>query len=175
MTPSLRTLSLLVAVAAGAAVAAALVAQHWGGLVPCPLCLLERWPWRAAIVLALLAHIAPARFVRPLLALAALAVAAGAAIAAIHVGVERHFWPSPLSQCQAPVLTGSIADRLAALPATPSMSCEDPVYLIPAIPLSMATMDMLYAMIVAATLVFLLADRRRTHEGRNEAPRRPAA
>ncbi|HKM64196.1 MAG TPA: disulfide bond formation protein B [Acidisphaera sp.] len=162
MTLSLRTLSVLTALAAGFALAAALVAQHWVGLVPCPLCLLERWPWRVSIALSLLAFIAPARAVKPLLALAGLTIFADAALAFVHVGVERHFWPSPLPQCQAPVLTGSIADRLRALPAEPSMSCEDPVYLIPAIPLSMATMNMLYSLVVAVGLAIFLLDRRRT-------------
>ena len=31
---------------------AALLSQYWGGLTPCELCLLERWPWWVAIAIA---------------------------------------------------------------------------------------------------------------------------
>ena len=166
MRLSLPTISLVTATAAAFALAVALASQHWMGLVPCPLCLLERWPWRAAIVLGLIAFVTPARIARPLLVLAAVVILADAAVAFVHVGVEHRLWPSPLPECQAPLLSGSIADRLRTLPAEPSASCQDALYLVPAIPISMATMDMAYALVVAAGLAILLLNGRRTHEGR---------
>lgn len=154
-----RTLAVLAALGAAAALGLAYASEIWGELVPCPLCLLERWPYRIVIVLGLLAAISPARLVRPLVMLAILCLAADAAIAAVHVGVEFGWWPSPLPECMAPHISGaSIAERLASMPARPSKSCEDPTFLIPGIPLSMAAMNMLYAVGFGAVLgVFLRA------------------
>ena len=45
----------------GRAGAGAYALENWAGLVPCALCLLERWPYRIAFVLGLLAVVAAAR------------------------------------------------------------------------------------------------------------------
>jgi disulfide bond formation protein DsbB len=160
---SVRTLALISALAAGAALAAALASETWDGLVPCALCLLERWPYRMAIVLALAAVIVPPRLARALLVLAVLAVLVGATLAFVHVGVEAHWWPSPLPECAAPRFTGgSIAERLASMPARPAKPCDDPSYLIPGLPLSMAAMNLIYALAFALVLAIFLwrSDRR---------------
>jgi disulfide bond formation protein DsbB len=161
--PALRTVALFSALAAGFALGLALVSEYWGGLVPCALCLLERWPYRAAIVFALLAAVVPPGLARPLLLLVMLAMAAAAALGVVHVGVEQHYWPSPLPECAAPSFSGgSIAERLAQLPARPAKPCEDATYLIPALPVSMAAMSLLFALAFAlALVVFLWRDRRR--------------
>ena len=115
-----RTLAVFAALGAAAALGIAYAAEIWGGLVPCALCLLERWPYRVVIVLGLLAAIAPRSLVRVSLVLAVVALLADAAIAAVHVGVELQWWPSPLPECAAPHLSGgSIAERLASMPARP--------------------------------------------------------
>src|ERR1700674_234909 len=97
--PPPRTLAVLAALAAAAALAFAYVLEIWAELPPCALCLLERWPYRIVIVLGLLAAVAPNRFVRFFLMLAVLCLLADAAIAAVHVGVELGWWPSPLPEC----------------------------------------------------------------------------
>jgi disulfide bond formation protein DsbB len=67
--------------------------------------------------------------------------------------VEWGLWPSPLPECAAPRLgTGSIAERLAAMPAHPAKPCDDPTYLIPRLPVSMAEMNFLYALLISALL-----------------------
>ena len=114
----MRSLALLSAIAAGFALGLAEASEHWGGLVPCALCLLERWPYRVAIVLSLIAFVVPRQVARWLLVLVVLAVLVGAGIAVVHVGVEQHYWPSPLPECAAPRLgAGSIAERLAQMPS----------------------------------------------------------
>lgn len=71
----------------------ALLFQHVGGLAPCPLCLWQRYPHVAVILLALPALVVVrARFQAALLTLAALALVAGAGIAGFHVGVEQGWW-----------------------------------------------------------------------------------
>ncbi len=160
---SIRNVAILSALAAGFALGLALASERWGGLVPCALCLLERWPYRAAIVISLIAVVTPRAVARPLLALVILTMLAGVVLAAIHVGVEWKLWPSPLPECAAPHLTGgSIADRLAQMPSRPSKPCDEPTFLIPGLPLSMAAMNLLYALIFAAVLGWVLWKDRRS-------------
>lgn len=163
LTPSLRTLGLLSALGAGAALAAALAIETWGGLAPCELCLVERWPYRGAIVLALLAFIVPPRIARVLLVLVVLTLLGDAALGFIHVGVEAHWWPSPLPECAAPRFTGgSIAEQLAHMSARPAKPCDDPSYLIPGLPVSLAAMNLIYALAFAVGLAIFVwrSDRR---------------
>jgi disulfide bond formation protein DsbB len=158
--PSLRLLAILAALVAAAGLGFAHALEIWGEIVPCALCLLERWPYRIVIVLGLLAALAPNRLVRSILILAILCLLADAAIAGVHVGVEMGWWPSPLPECAAPHFTGgSIADRLASMPARPAKPCDEPTFLIPAIPLSLAAMNMLFALAFAALLTISMADR----------------
>jgi disulfide bond formation protein DsbB len=153
-----RTLAVLVALGAAAALGIAYAAEVWGELVPCALCLVERWPYRVVVVLGVLAAIAPRGLVRTLLALAIICLLADAAVAAVHVGVELHWWPSPLPECAAPHLSGSsITERLASMPARPGKPCDEPSFLIPAIPLSMAAMNLLFALAFAVVLTISLA------------------
>jgi disulfide bond formation protein DsbB len=146
-----RAWGLIAAIAAAAALGVAVASERWGGLVPCALCLLERWPYRIAIVLGLAAALLPAQMARIALGLLALTMLGGLVLGVIHVGVEVHWWPSPLPECAAQVSRGgSVADLLASMPAAPSKPCDDPTYLIPGLKLSMAAMNLIFAGLVAA-------------------------
>ena len=148
---------LLATLAAGAALGIALGSEWWGGLVPCALCLLERWPYRIAIGLGLLGLVLPVRVARPMLGLVVLAMLAGTALAVVHVGVEQHAWPSPLTECAAPHLSGqTAAERLAEMPARPGKPCDAPTYLVPGLPLSMAAMNLIYSLVFAGLLALFL-------------------
>lgn len=162
-TPSLRTLALISALGAGGALAAALAIERFVGLAPCALCLLERWPYRVAIVVALLAFIAPPVLARALLVLVVLTLLSDVALAFIHVGVEAHWWPSPLPECAAPrFIGGTIAERLASMPAIPAKPCDDPSYLFPGLPVSLAMMNLMFALVFAVVLaIFLWRSERR--------------
>lgn len=153
---SYRGFGLAAAIAAAAALGIAQMAEHWGGLVPCALCLLERWPYRVAVVLGLAAAFLPGRAARAVLGLLALTVLTGAGFAAIHVGVEFHWWPSPLPECAAPTFGGgSIAERLARMPAVPAKPCDDPTYLVRGLPLSIAEMNLLFAAAFTAATAWI--------------------
>lgn len=150
---SLRTVALLSLLVAFAALAFARSSEYWGGFVPCALCLLERWPLRIVIVLGMLGMILPRPASRVLLGLAALTLLGDAAIAFVHIGVEFHWWRSPLPECAAPVLHGgSIAERLASMPARPSKPCDQPSFLIPGLPVSFAMMNLWFSLAFAAVL-----------------------
>src|SRR5207237_9800068 len=80
---------------------AALLSQYWGGLAPCELCLLQRWPWMAAISISLIALLVGGRPALPWVALAlALVFALRVVLAFYHVGVERE-WLAGTTACPA--------------------------------------------------------------------------
>jgi len=149
-------------IAAGAVLAAAFGAERFLGIVPCALCLLERWPWRIAVVIALAGFLLPRRPARLALALAGLVVLGGAGIAGLHVGVEAKLWPSPLPECAAPHFTGgSIAERLASMPARPAKPCDEATYIVPGLPVSTAAMNLIASLVFsAAVATFLWRSRR---------------
>jgi len=148
-------------VLSGAALAAALASEAWLGLVPCALCLWERWPYRVAVGLGLLALLLP-RWNKLLLWLMALALLAGAGLGLVHVGVEQGWWPSPLPECAAPNLGGgTVAERLARMPARPAKPCDEPTFLVPGLPVSMALMNLLFAL-AAAGFLAISASRQRS-------------
>lgn len=143
--------ALNVAILSALALTAAWFSERVLGLVPCALCLWERWPYRAAIVLGLLAAALPRIPAHVARALLILALLAGAGLGVVHVGVEQGWWPSPLPECQAPSFrSGTVAERLAAMPARPAKPCDEPTYLVPGLPVSMAAMNLVLSLALAA-------------------------
>jgi disulfide bond formation protein DsbB len=161
----LQMAGLAAAVLAGLGLLTAILSESWAGLVPCALCLLERWPYRATILLGALSLASP-RGARLLVSLAALAMLASAALGGLHVGVETGQWPSPLPECAAPQLGGgTMAERLARMPDKPAKPCDEPTYLVPGLPLSMAAMNLVLSLVLAgalATAAWPRAEVRRT-------------
>jgi disulfide bond formation protein DsbB len=142
----------------GVALAVALGSEHFLGLIPCALCLVERWPYRIVIGLGLLAVALPARPARLLCWAIVLVLCVSAASGVLHVGVEQRWWPSPLPECTAPDLSGlSPAERFARMPLRPAKSCEDADYPIPFIPISFAQGLLIYALASAGLMAILLA------------------
>jgi disulfide bond formation protein DsbB len=145
--------------------AVALGSERFQGLIPCAFCLLERKPYYAGVIVGVIALLMPRRAARALLWLVVALLAVASVASAIHVGVQWHWWPDPLPECRAPDFTGmTMAQRLAAMPARPAKLCEDPDYLIPAIPISYPEMGVLYALAVSAGLaMWLNATKGRRH------------
>lgn len=157
MLSRLRLALALSALAAAAALGVAFASEWWGGLVPCALCLLERWPYRIAIGVGLVGLVLPHKLARLAGWLLVLAMLAAAVLAFVHVGVEQGVWPSPLPECAVPhFASGSIAERLASMPLRPSKPCDAPTFLVPGLPLSMAAMNLIYALVFAAWLTMFL-------------------
>jgi disulfide bond formation protein DsbB len=104
----------VVLVVSAAVIGAALLSQYWGGLDPCELCLLERWPWWAAIAISALVWIAGDRL-PPTGAVLVLALVffVSAGIGFYHVGVEQHWFPGP-SACTASGAAATSVDALRA-------------------------------------------------------------
>lgn len=88
-----KTLILMAAGGSAALLAGAFFFQ-WLGYLPCKMCLWQRWPHAAAIVIGILAFFVPAP---ALLWLGALAAATTAGIGLYHSGVEQRWWEGPTS------------------------------------------------------------------------------
>jgi disulfide bond formation protein DsbB len=103
-----------VLVASAAVLGGALVSQYWGGLAPCELCLLQRWPWAVAIVISFVATMVGSRPALPWVALLLAAVfVVSSGFAFYHVGVEQHWFAGP-GACSG---AATAADTLEALKA----------------------------------------------------------
>ena len=119
MLASRRNLILLASLGSAATLAAAFAFQYLGGLFPCQLCLWQRWPHAAAVVIG---GLALATGWRELLWLGALAALTTAGIGVFHVGVEQGWWDG-LASCSA----GSIAGISAADLLNPAIELAAPV------------------------------------------------
>jgi disulfide bond formation protein DsbB len=109
-----------------ALMAGALGSQYIGHLFPCEMCHWQRWPHYAAIGLALLAFLIPEKPLgRILVALAIVAIMTSGAIGVFHAGVEYHWWKG-ITRCAAPAVTGSYAEMMAQIMATPAIQCDQP-------------------------------------------------
>ena len=121
------TAAIAMALIASATIAGAWFFQLALDIVPCPMCLEQRWAYYAIIPLALLIAIAAklgaSRGVLIAgLALIALAALGSAVYGAYHAGVEWKFWPGPTS-CTGPGLNlgggGSLLDQLDKVKVVP--------------------------------------------------------
>ncbi|MCQ9155399.1 disulfide bond formation protein B [Acidomonas methanolica] len=155
-----RLAGLILVAAAVAALGCAWYVQHVMGIVPCELCLLARWPWRVVLVLGVAGCVLPYRAGRWAAMLSLPVLAVSVAIAVAHVGVEQHWWPSPFPSCRAPEFhPGSFRERLASMPLRPSKPCDAATYLW-GLPLSMAALSGLFALVVAGLAVLGLRQSR---------------
>lgn len=101
MIRSARSLSIqafagFVLAASAAVLGAALYSQYWGGLVPCELCVLQRWPWAAAITISIVALFVGQSRSLPWVALVlGLVFLVSIGFAFYHFGVEQHWFAGP--------------------------------------------------------------------------------
>ena len=152
--------TLLILLAAGgsaAALAGAFAFQYVGGMAPCHLCLLQRYPHAVAVVIGALALLIPRTILARLLPLAGAAAAlTTAAIADYHTGVERHWWLGPSTCTSGSIARISAKDLLAQIQAAPVVKCDQVAWQM--FSLSMATWNMLASLVLVA--IWLLAFRK---------------
>lgn len=140
-----------------ALMAGALGSQYIGGLVPCEMCMWQRWPHYAAIVAAALSFVVPPRPARMLLVLVAGAlIALSGAIGIFHAGVEYQWWDG-ITACSTTTVLGDPMAMLEAALRKPLVSCEIPQWTLFGI--SLAGFNAILSLIGAAA-IFALAPRR---------------
>ena len=151
-----RTRLIILAMAGSLAMlAGAFAFQYIGGLAPCHLCLLQRWPHAAAVAIGLLALAIPGRLL-PLAGAAAALTTAGIGI--YHTGVERLWWAGPTS-CSAGSIAGlDVKDLLdPSIVVAPVIRCDEVAWQM--LGLSMASWNVVLSLGLA--LIWLLAARSR--------------
>ena len=139
---------------------AALLAGAWGfqligHLYPCEMCHWQRWPHYAALPLALLAFV-PGMPQRPLVALAAIAIAISGAIGVAHAGVEYHWWQG-FTPCTSTFSSGG--DTLTAIMNAPVVRCDAPQWTFAGI--SLAGFNAIVSLSGALVILVLLTRRSR--------------
>jgi disulfide bond formation protein DsbB len=115
-------LILLAAGGSAALLLGALAFQYIGGLPPCPMCIWQRWPHLAAVLLGGLALAVPGAAL-PLLGAAAAASTGG--IGVYHTGVERGWWQGPDTCVAGPIGGLSSEDLLAQIMTAPVVRCDE--------------------------------------------------
>jgi disulfide bond formation protein DsbB len=158
----------LMAALAVAAVAAVTLAGAWFfelvlDIVPCPLCLEQRYAYYLAVPLGLLVAVAAAKgaprgVVMVGLVLLALAALANAGLGAYHAGVEWGFWQGP-TDCTGPMLDlskGGLLDNLDKVKVVP---CDKVQWRF--LGLSLAGYNVLISLLMAAIAAWGVAASRR--------------
>lgn len=121
-----RRFAAFVLVASVAVLGAALLSQYWGGLAPCELCLLQRWPWGTAIVVSFVATMAGNRAALPWLALLlAFVFAVSSVLAFYHVGVEQHWFSGPTACSDAATRAQTVESLKAQLLHRQPVRCDE--------------------------------------------------
>lgn len=149
---SARLLIALATLGSAALLAGAYAFQYLGGLQPCHLCWLQRYPHMAAVAIGLLALLLPTSRLTPLLSWAGAAAAlTTAAYGAYHTGVERHWWPGPSTCTSGSISNLSAKDLLAQIQAAPVVQCDQVAWEMWG--LSMASWNMLASLVLVGLWV----------------------
>ncbi|WP_341365933.1 disulfide bond formation protein B [Yoonia sp. BS5-3] len=94
---------------------------QWLGYLPCAMCLWQRWPHAAAIIIGLLGLKIPGRAM-PILG--AVAAASTGSIGFYHMGVERDWWEGPSSCTGGGQLQGLDGASLLAVEGPKVIMCD---------------------------------------------------
>ena len=153
MTNNFRNLALTAAAGSLALLVGAFIFQAFG-YAPCELCLLQRWPHVAAILVGGAVYVTGWRQLSWVGALAALTTAL---IGIYHTGIERGFWQGPTT-CTANGVTGvSAEDLLNQILQAPLIRCDEVAWSL--FGLSMASWNAVLSLGLA--ILWLAAVRRR--------------
>ncbi|MGB5836001.1 MAG: disulfide bond formation protein B [Albidovulum sp.] len=147
-----KTLILLAAGGSALLLLGAFIFQYFG-YAPCKLCLWQRWPHGAAIVIGGVALLVGGRW---LAVAGAVAATVTGALGVYHTGVERGWWPGPDTCSSGGALDGSAEDLLNQILAAPLIRCDEVAWSL--MGLSMASWNAVFSFVLAA--IWIAAVRR---------------
>jgi disulfide bond formation protein DsbB len=149
-----RWIALLVPVAL---LAGALGSQFLGGLVPCEMCMWQRWPHYAAVLVAGASFFIRHRPTQMLFVLfAAVLIALSGAIGIFHAGTEYKWWEG-ITACTARAHGANPMDMLNDALRRPLIRCDVPQWTLFGV--SLAGFNAIFSL-AAAAAVFAFAVRR---------------
>lgn len=117
-----RLLIILASAGSAALLLGAFGFQYIGEMAPCKLCIWQRYPHGAAVVIGAVALAFPLLILPYLGALAALATAG---IGAYHTGVERGWWEGPSTCTSGPIGNLSADELMQQIMSAPLVRCDD--------------------------------------------------
>ena len=150
MTPTRQQLILCAALGSALLLGGAFVFQLLG-YAPCKMCIWQRYPPAAAIVLGALAFFVP---LPALIAFGALAALTTAGIGGYHMGVEQGWWEGPTS-CSAGAIDNMDPDALFdQIMAAPLIRCDEIAWQLAGV--SMAGWNMVISLVLAGLWIAAL-------------------
>ena len=157
----------LIAVSAFSLIAA-LIAEVVFGLEPCILCVYQRGPFVAGILLGIIGLFfwrKNTRATNAILLLCALNFLINSAIAFYHSGVELKWWRSIVEGCAVPSLEENPQSILENILSAPSARCDEIPWADPILGLSMANYNVLlcFGLFIVCAWSFALLRQRQTH------------
>src|SRR5689334_22594459 len=127
MMLTIRVFAGFVLAASAAVLGAALYSQYFGGLAPCELCLLQRWPWAVAITISIVALFVGHRRSLPWVALVlALVFLASIAFAFYHLGVEQHWFAGPSACTSGTAAPATLEEMRQRILNAQIVRCDEP-------------------------------------------------
>ena len=132
--------------------AGALWFQYVGGLIPCNLCLWQRWPHIIIILLTVISLFA--RIPRLVLTAIAITAATSAILAAYHAGVEWQLWAGPGGCTTSLTNSGDLTSLTDSLLSTPVVRCDEVAWSF--LGLSMAGWNSLFSLDICLIALFSL-------------------
>lgn len=139
-----RHLILLAAGGSASLLLGAWAFQHLGGLAPCKLCIWQRWPHGAAVLVGVLALFWGVSWL-PLLGMLAALTTAGFAI--YHTGVERGIWEGPTTCTSTSAGSLSSDELFDQIMSAPLIRCDEVAWEM--LGLSMASWNAVIALVCA--------------------------
>lgn len=137
--------------------ASALIAEYGFGLKPCELCIMQRVPYAAVIVLSLLA-LAKTPYQKNILYVIAVLFFIGGGIATYHAAVEKHMVKGPDTCTSSATANLSVDELLQKIKSAPVVACDQPAWEFHGI--TMASMNALWSFVLGITTLTLM---RRKH------------
>jgi disulfide bond formation protein DsbB len=155
-----RKLAMIAAGGSLALLAGAFVFQAMG-YPPCKLCLWQRWPHAAAILIGAAVWVLGWRHLCWLGAISAMTTAV---LGIYHSGVERGFWVGPTT-CTSGGVTGLSADDLLnKILAAPLIRCDEVAWSL--LGLSMASWNAIFSLLLA--VIWVMAARHKVSGGNRD-------
>jgi disulfide bond formation protein DsbB len=149
MELSNRAFAGLVLIASAAVLGTALGSQYWGGLAPCELCILQRWPWSVAITICIVALFAGGRSGLSWLALVlAVVFLVGVGFGLYHVAVEQHWIAGPAACTSPSGNAASVEELRRQILGQAPVLCDRPAWTLFGV--SMAGWNVLASLVMAA-------------------------
>jgi len=141
-----------------------LMSQYWGGLVPCELCVLQRWPWVASIVISAIGMRVSSRVALSWVALTlAVVFVVSSALAFYHVGVERHWFAGPSACTGAATAADTVEALKARILGQMPVRCDEPAWSIWGI--SLAGWNLLASLVIGGSCLAAFSRLRRPSVG----------